>query len=727
MITGQNDAHVQLWTAYRIAGQHRSHVGAWVKHHACELSRKPLAEGFHLQALHEYTDTYGDPLHWRIRLKHPDTGEKWIRPMRRGEKGFELKQPDYLNGTPPYRLHELALQSDESVWIVEGEACADKLSALGLQVTTSGAADSANKADWSILFGRPVSVWPDNDDAGQRYAESVKTKLESIGCTVTMIDVEALGLPPKGDCVDWLAMNPNATTADIDRIPTIASPGSAKGAPKEAVETNALPETIAESDAAIVSRLAALPALEYDRCRVVQAKAMGVRQATLDRLVKSERADEDATQTPFAEPEPWHEPIDPTALLNEVAETVRRFIVLEPKQADAAALWVAFTWFAEVVEVAPLAIINAPEKACGKSQLLTLFGRLVARPLPAANSTAAFLFRAVELWEPTVLIDEADTFIRENEELKGLVNAGHTRQNAFVGRVVGDNHEPKLFKVWGAKALAGIALEKHLPDSTMSRAVVFNMRRKLAGESVERLRHADAGMFDRLASMLARFADDYREQVRTARPSLPDELGDRAQDNWEPLLSVAQSAGAEWVRRATASALELSGVADTSQSAGNELLSDIQHVFEMKELDRISTADLIAALMEDDEAAWATYNRGKPLAPRQLAKMLAGYGIKSKNIRKDYEQFKGFDLAQFVDAFTRYLSPSPETSRPAVPSAANPINTDRDVGRIGNSWDGERQTGVPLKPPPNKGWDGGTDKTLVYGSGENVLGNVESF
>ena len=417
---------------------------------------------------------------------------------------------------------------------------------------------------------------------------------------------------------------------------------------------------LAEPDAAIIASLASMTALEYDRCRGEKAKAMGIRPATLDALVKAERAGEDAPQTPFTEPEPWHEAVDIAALLSDVSVTIRRFIVLEPQQADAAALWIAFTWFADVVEVAPLAIINAPEKACGKSQLLTVFGRLVCRPLPAANSSAAFLFRAVELWTPTVLIDEADTFIRDNEELKGLVNAGHTRQNAFVGRVVGDNHEPKLFTVWGAKAMAGIALEKHLPDATLSRAVIFNLRRKLAGEVVERLRHADADLFDTLTAKLARFALDHADAVKLARPVMPEKLNDRTQDNWEPLLAIAGCAGGDWLARATRAALHLSGATESSQSAGNELLSDIQQVFESKRVDRISMADLVAALIEDDEAAWATYNRGRPLAPRQLGRMLGGYGVKSKMLRIGHDVSKGFEKEQFTDAFTRYLSPPRE-------------------------------------------------------------------
>jgi putative DNA primase/helicase len=412
-----------------------------------------------------------------------------------------------------------------------------------------------------------------------------------------------------------------------------------------------------KSDDDVIAWLAGMKLLEYERVRVEQAKTMGCRPSALDALVKSARNEEnEADKLPFPEVEPCSAPIDPAQLLTEITETIRRFIVLDVEQADAAALWVAFTWFADVVEVAPLAIINAPEKACGKSQLLDLMGRMSARPLPASNSTAAGLFRAVELWKPTVLIDEADTFIRENDELKGLINAGHTRSNAFVLRVVGDNHEPKLFKVWGAKALAGIALEKHLPDATMSRAIVFELRRKLPHESVTRLRHAGADLFEGIASKLARFADDYAQQVRLARPTLPDELGDRAQDNWEPLLAIAGCAGAEWVHKATVAALKLSGAGDKAISTGNELLADIQEIFESKHVLKISTADLIAALTADDEKSWATYNRGKPISARQIASRLAGYGIKSKTIRIGYETPKGFEVEQFGDAFARYLA-----------------------------------------------------------------------
>jgi putative DNA primase/helicase len=170
----------------------------------------------------------------------------------------------------------------------------------------------------------------------------------------------------------------------------------------------------------------------------------------------------------------------------------------------------------------------------------------------------------------------------------------------------------------------------------------------------------------------------------------------------------------------------------------------------MKQIERISTADLIVALIGDDENPWATYNRGKPVSPRQIAKRLKEYGIVSKNVRVGYGQSKGFDCLQFQDVFERYLahtSPTPPiypSHRPKssqalpqqglsgtdipnsyVPKNAYPSQSQIPVNHAGLSgtytglgrWDGYEKNGtyanhlsVPRKPSDGKEWDVGTDK-----------------
>jgi hypothetical protein len=170
--------------------------------------------------LHIYTQPNGEPVFWRIRCKHSETGEKWIRPMH-------WTGTEYAIGEPPapatvkllYRLHELEGAADGAVvYVVEGEACADALAGLGLLATTSGSASSADGADWSPLAGRHVCLWADNDEQGAKYVADVEAHLRALGCIVERIDVDALGLPAKGDCVDWLAVHPDADAVAVNAL-----------------------------------------------------------------------------------------------------------------------------------------------------------------------------------------------------------------------------------------------------------------------------------------------------------------------------------------------------------------------------------------------------------------------------------------------------------------------------------------------------------------------------
>lgn len=467
-------------------------------------------------------------------------------------------------------------------------------------------------------------------------------------------------------------------------------------------------------DEATIQRLVALSPFQYDRERKKVAASLRVRPATLDNKVKAARKEEETdTGLVFDDLEPWPDPVNGAALLAEVAATVQRFIVCQPETARAVALWASMTWFMDVVQVAPLAVITAPEKRCGKSQLLFLLGRLVYRPLTASNISTAALFRTIDAWRPTMLVDEADSFMKENEDMRGLLNSGHTRDGAYIIRVVGDNHEPTRFNTWGAKALAGIG---RIADTLMDRAVVLELRRKLPNEKVERLRYAEQDLFETLAEKLCRFAEDHREAVRKARPDLPAKLNDRAQDNWEPLLAIADVAGGLWPSLARAAALKLSGASESSLTIGVELLSDIQEVWEAKRVDRISTADLIAALCEDEEKPWATYNKGFQIKPRQVARKLSEYGISSNTIRIGPATPKGFMREQFTEAFSRYLASPPS------PSATPPQPIQDGVLAVAgrNSVAVTDYQKVTRKPAWGKACGGVADKTGGMGEKEII-------
>jgi hypothetical protein len=156
----------------------------------------------------------------------------------------------------------------------------------------------------------------------------------------------------------------------------------------------------------------------------------------------------------------------------------------------ATVLWVLHTWTLDAFSTAPILNVTSPAKRCGKTRLLEILGMLVKRPLAASNITAAAVFRSIDKWAPTLLVDEADTFLPKNDELRGVLNSSHYRSGAFVVRVVGEQLEPKQFSTWCAKAIAGIG--KLGADTLEDRSIRIPLSRKSKGESVSRLVHAEA-------------------------------------------------------------------------------------------------------------------------------------------------------------------------------------------------------------------------------------------
>ena len=254
----------------------------------------------------------------------------------------------------------------------------------------------------------------------------------------------------------------------------------------------------------------------------------------------------------FADPDPWPEAVDGAALLDDLAQTYRRFVSLPDGGAEALALWIVFTYALDVFDVAPILALCSPLERCGKTTTEELTAALANRPLTAANITVAALYRTVEQFAPTLIVDEADTFLLTNLGLRGIINSGHTRATAFVVRTVG--HEPRLFSTWGARM---IALIGHLPTTLEDRAIVLPMRRRALGEMVERIRRDTLlRRLDLLRRRAARWVADHLAALQAADPAVPDALHDRQADNWRPLLAIADAAGRPLTPRHLAELLE---------------------------------------------------------------------------------------------------------------------------------------------------------------------------
>jgi putative DNA primase/helicase len=409
-----------------------------------------------------------------------------------------------------------------------------------------------------------------------------------------------------------------------------------------------------------LSELAELDQIDYALKRKEAAKKLNLPVGTLDSLVKdiSKNNELNTRAKDFEEwiVEPWPDPVKGAELFNQIFNTMQRFIIADKESLEAAAMWTALTWLVEHATVLPIAMITAPEKGCGKTVFLSTIQEMVCRPIQACNISSSSLFRSVEQWQPTLLIDEADSFLRENEELRGILNSGHTRNSAYVIRTeeIKGEWQPVKFKTWSAKAISGIKLEGLSPTLT-SRAILLPLRKKKPSEKTENLRHADPKQFQEIKSKLHRWALDNGQRFSKLRPEMP-ELQNRDGDNWEPLLAIAQLAGPEWFTRIKNAALKIVGKTDSSPSLEQELLSDIQEVFNKKNVDRLSSVNLIDALLADELGPWQTYNRGKPITARQLARKLKPYSIHPKPIKIAGVTHKGYLLSDFTDTFARYLS-----------------------------------------------------------------------
>jgi putative DNA primase/helicase len=419
---------------------------------------------------------------------------------------------------------------------------------------------------------------------------------------------------------------------------------------------NDTPYKLSPEDNATLDSLARLTPLEYDRARSGAARTLKVGALTLDAELKRRRATL-ATQAEqnamFAPVVPWTDPVKGDELLDAIAAEFTKYVVLPPGALEALSVWAVFTWTVAAFDVAPILAISSPEKRCGKSTVLILLQELVNRPLPVANTSPSALFRSVETFRPTLLLDEADAWMRDNQELRGIINAGHTRKMAKVMRSVGDDHIPKTFDTFCPKAIAGIGRNA---DTISDRAVIVPMRRKMVHEVVERLRQ-DRIDLSTLRSKCARWAADNLDALRLADPVIPRELNDRAQDNWRPLITIADAAGGSWPERVRAAALQLIDREQEESAHGMTLLRDLHQLYLGSEKRRIRSEALCFDLNQLEERPWNEWNHGRGIKPNNVSRLLKPFGIHSKQMRDKItgKNVRGYVWADCFDAFRRYL------------------------------------------------------------------------
>jgi hypothetical protein len=365
--------------------------------------------------------------------------------------------------------------------------------------------------------------------------------------------------------------------------------------------------TIAEQmdEVAEFARLATMPDILYERMRKETAEQLGIRISALDDIIYNLRpaaSSDDAQGTPisFDPVEPWVETVDGATLIADMVDAIRDHVILSEHQA--------------------------------------------------------------EQYQPTLLIDEADSFLKredgkDNEELRGIMNAGHAR-GGMVIRTVGDNHEPKGFAVFAPIAFAWLVRNgRHVSETLADRSITIELRRRKPDEKITRLRSNHCSHLQALGRKAARWVSDHMMELRTADPLMPEELGDRAQDNWRLLVAIADAISSDLGQEARKAAIKIeSERVNAEDDASIMVLGDVEAIFRLKHnSSELRSQEILDELCKLEDRPWKEWRRGQRLTQNGLARLLKPFGLHPKKMRFGTATARGYEFGPVKEAADRYV------------------------------------------------------------------------
>jgi putative DNA primase/helicase len=431
----------------------------------------------------------------------------------------------------------------------------------------------------------------------------------------------------------------------------------------------------------VVINLAGLTPLQYAQQLGRTAKKYCTPVKLLEKAVEAAKVEQEAEKLlePHWEVTPTEEPVDAIALFSAIETRIVHHVAMPEHLAFVVALWIGQSWIHEHATYSPVLFVTSAERDSGKSTLMGIIGFMVRRSLLSVGISAAALYRSIEKWHPTFVIDEADDAFVDNPDLRQVVNSGWTRGQGVV-RCDPDTNEPRKFSTFCPKAIAGKG--RNAPDTILSRAIFITQKRRTREESVAHFSHVDDDGFGRLRSQLARWGADNGDALSLVRPRMPSGFINRTASNWQLLFAIADSLGEEAGSRARAAAQQIVGVTDLT-SAGVELLQHIKIMFDRSTLDCLTSKGIVADLTADPEKRWAEWSRGRPITEKGVANLLHEYRIFSRDVGPRDQRVKGYRKVDFTDVWNRYL-PLKEETPPSdphnLPRARAPLCNYLDFG-----------------------------------------------
>jgi hypothetical protein len=357
--------------------------------------------------------------------------------------------------------------------------------------------------------------------------------------------------------------------------------------------------------------------------------------------------------------EPWPDPVNGDQLIEEIFTIIERVVHLAPEQTLSAAYWVLHTYFIrqkgerQAFRYSPVLLLTSPVYGCGKTVLQDLLAEMSHKSKKAANISMSSVFRLLHAQQPTLFLDEVDTYLQNREELIGCLNAGYDERVGTVLRQSpkgNDWSETAEFSVWGAKCLAGIG---SLVATLESRSIKISLERKPQGHILERVHDIlaqDPDLFFTIRRKCARFAIDNEHGLTRQVPPYSDRLSDRANDCWSGLFKLGALVGAG-SNELLEAAEKLSSFSHPAKSAFEEFLQDKKPFVESYPDSRIPSSRIVQYLVGLEDGPY----KSKRFTAYDLASLMKPHGIHSIQMRPDGRNVRGYEKAELVALISRYL------------------------------------------------------------------------
>jgi hypothetical protein len=391
---------------------------------------------------------------------------------------------------------------------------------------------------------------------------------------------------------------------------------------------------------------------------------MGVQVSTLDAEIKKLRGPGDGAElsgqaVEFEDMEQYPGDVVGHDVLDEALARLMRHMHMDYHEAAICVLWVAHTHVFNLFSHTPRLIIDAPESECGKTVLLHhMLGSWVNKRLTADNVSPAVYFRIIEAQKPTFMIDEVDSWLKQDNDLLGSLKSGFEPQGVVL-RCEGDAHAVRQYSVYAPVAMAGIQISQKLPKPVVNRGMIITLERAkdevAEADAFKRKKHAPG--IKTIGAKLAKWVRGAEQQIAATDPQLPDGMINRDEDKWLPMFTLAEVADGDWPARIMQA---YTRSIHTHEPSKSELfLMDVKAV--MPEMGNIHTADLIIDLCGLEDSRYIEYNfkayeaEKKKIQPVQIARLLKKYKVQAKDVRMGTSVKRGYSGDELRKVFARYI------------------------------------------------------------------------